>query len=256
MLMGMGSTPGQGMDATSDLRVRLRDVRFVAGGTGAGKSTVAAALARRFGLEILGGDRAERDWVLRSDPAVQPRLAAMRDARPGDLWRGRTAVEVFHSMASLHGETTAPLVEDLLALPPGGRVLVDWFGLLPRDLLPLLERPTRQAVFLLPTATFRRAALTRRYADAARARANWGGLDPAAVLELRLERDALWDAEVRRQAGDLGMTTLEVGPGESPEALVERVRAVLDLADPEVRAGTSARSASPIRPSRRPCGPA
>jgi hypothetical protein len=61
------------------------------------------------------------------------------------------------------------------------------------------------AVFLLPTAEFRANNPQRRYADPARARADWGDLTPADVLPARLERDRLWDNEIRRQASRHGL---------------------------------------------------
>ncbi|WP_164903388.1 hypothetical protein [Nonomuraea polychroma] len=74
---------------------------------------------------------------------------------------------------------------------------------------PLLRDPV-QAVFLLPTPRFRRDALAARYADPARARANWGDHDPETMLVKRLARDALWDDEVRRQAAHHGLDTIVI----------------------------------------------
>jgi hypothetical protein len=188
---------------------QLRHVRWLAGGTGSGKTTAAAALARRFDLDVYSGDRAEHDWLDRCSPERQPRFAALRGQRPGEIWRGRSPEQVFEAMASRYGETIRFLVEDLLERPAGRIVVVDYFGVQPRDLAPLLAWPG-QAVFLIPAAQFRRAALTQRYADPDRARANWADLDPAAVLEARLARDALWDAEVSGQASALGLPLLTV----------------------------------------------
>ena len=70
-----------------------------------------------------------------------------------------------------------------------------------------------------PAETFRRTALSRRYADRYRARANWGDLDPAAVLAARLARDALWDADVARQAEEAGLPVLRVDGSRSVEDL-------------------------------------
>ncbi|GAA0742500.1 hypothetical protein GCM10010199_69110 [Dactylosporangium roseum] len=78
-------------------------------------------------------------------------------------------------------------------------VLVDDFRTLPGEVAPLLTWP-EQAAFLLPAPRFRDRALRAQFADAARARANWGDGDHGEALALRLARDALWDAEVRRQA--------------------------------------------------------
>lgn len=188
---------------------RLRHVRWLAGGTGSGKSTVAAILARRFDLDVHDGDRAEHDWLRRCTAERHPRFAALRGQRPGDMWRGRSPEQIFEAMAGRHGETIEFLVEDLLARPADRTVLVDYFGVLPRHLGPLLTRPG-QAVFLVPTPTVRRTTLTRRYADPERARANWGDVDPAEMLEARIGRDALWDAEVIRQARELELPLLTI----------------------------------------------
>ncbi|MFB7471628.1 hypothetical protein [Kitasatospora sp. NPDC056184] len=183
----------------TSLADRLAHVRWIAGGTAAGKSTLAGLLAGRHGAAVLDGDRAEHRWLDRCSAEHHPHLAALRDRPPGVRWRDRDVRQVFRAMPSLHGEMTGFLVDDLLALPADRPVLVDYFGILPRDLAPLLRHPG-QAVFLLPTPAFRAAALAARYADPARARATWGDRDPRTALAERLARDALWDDEVRRQA--------------------------------------------------------
>ena len=203
---------------------RLRHVRWLVGGTGSGKTTAATELVRRFNLDIYPGDRAEHDWLTRCSADRHPRFAAHRNQRPGDMWRGRTAEQVFTAMASRYGETINFLVEDLLARPANRAVLVDYFGVQPRDLAPLLSWP-EQAVVLIPTPTFRRVALTRRYSDPARAHANWGGLDPAEILEKRLARDALWDAEVTDQAIPLGLPVITIDGNRPVEQLADELGA-------------------------------
>jgi hypothetical protein len=195
---------------------RLRHVRWLAGGTGSGKSTVAAVLARRFDLDVHDGDRAEHDWLRRCTAERHPRFAALRGQRPGDMWRGRSPEQIFEAMAGRHGETIEFLIEDLLARPADRTVLVDYFGVLPGHLARLLSRPGH-AAFLVPTPEFRRATLTRRYADPERARATWGDLDPADALEARIRRDDLWDAEVVGQAGELGLPLFTVDGSRSVE---------------------------------------
>jgi hypothetical protein len=198
---------------------RLRHIRWLAGGTGSGKTTAAGVLSRRFDIDVYHGDRAEHDWLLRCTAERHPRFAVHRDQRSGDLWRGRSPEEIFEAMAGRHGETIEFLVEDLLARPTERTVLVDYFGVLPRDLAPLLSWPG-QAAFLVPTPEFRRATLTQRYADPDRARANWGDFDPAEMLEARIARDALWDAEVTRQARELGLPLLTVDGSRSVDRTV------------------------------------
>jgi hypothetical protein len=188
---------------------------------------VATALAQRFDLDVYSGDRAEHHWLERSSLERQPRFTAARGQLPGDVWRGLSAEQVFEAMAGRYAETVGFLVNDLLDRPADRIVVVDYFGVQPRDLAPLLSWPG-QAAFLVPTAQFRRAALTRRYADPDRARANWGDLDPAAVLETRLARDALWDTEVTGQASALRLPLLTVDGsrtvGELAGDLAQRFR--------------------------------
>jgi hypothetical protein len=76
------------------------------------------------------------------------------------MWRGRSPEQVFEAMASRHGETIGFLVEDFLQRPPGRIVIVDYFGVQPRDLVPLLASAD-QAAFLVPTGQFRRAVRAR-----------------------------------------------------------------------------------------------
>jgi hypothetical protein len=123
-------------------------------------------------------------------------------------------------MPSLHGETFGFVVDDLLALPNERPVLVDDFRTLPREVAPLLMWP-EQAAFLLPAPQCRDRAVRARFADAARARANWGDGDHREALALRLARDDLWDAEVRRQAVALDLPVMAVDGSRDVADLVD-----------------------------------
>lgn len=198
-----------------ELTDRLAHVRWIAGGTAAGKSTLARVLADRHGADVYNGDRAEHSWLARCTPQRHPHLSAMRGVPPGGMWESRTPQQVFQAMASLHGETIGFVIEDLLTMPADHIILVDYFGILPAHLAPLLHHQPDQAVFLLPTPEFRQNALRARYADPARARANWGSNDPETMLAMRLARDALWDEEVRSQADGHALDIITVN-GSTP----------------------------------------
>jgi hypothetical protein len=197
----------------------LAHVRWIAGGTGAGKSSVTRLLAERYDLTVYDGDRAERGWTRRYAPEQHPYFHAMLQLSV-EQRVSRTAKETFRAMPSLHGETIGFVVEDLLAMPADRVVLVDWFGILPRHLAPLLSFPG-QAVFLLPSADFRRHMLTARYADPGRARANWGDSDHERALAQRLARDDLWDAEVRRQAGEFSLPIRDIDGSRGVDSLAD-----------------------------------
>lgn len=205
------------------LTQRLKHVRWVAGGTGAGKSTVARILERRHGAVVYDGDRAEHGWLARCTEAEHPYLFA--NTRLGKEERAALSPEEkLAGMASRHGETIGFVVEDLLAMPADRPVLVDWFGNTPHDIAPLLSWP-EQATFLLPTAKFREWSLGSRFADPDRARANWGAVDPATALANRLGRDTLWDAEIRRQAADSGLPVVDVDGTRDPDTIADELSA-------------------------------
>ncbi|MEU2788078.1 hypothetical protein [Streptomyces sp. NPDC007100] len=203
---------------------RLSHVRWIAGGAGAGKSTLAIILARRHGAVVYRGDLAQHTWLPRCTPRQHPHFHAARDEPPGSLWDGRSPDEACGFAQSVVAETFAFEIEDLLALPADRPVLVDWFGNLPCHIAPLLTRPD-QAVFLLPTPEFRLAALRARRSDPVRAPAGWGSRAPGNTLSERLARDELWDAEVRRQAAAYGNTVITVDGGRPAGDLADEVAA-------------------------------
>ncbi|MEV4474561.1 hypothetical protein ACFFR3_23515 [Nonomuraea salmonea] len=206
----------------------LAHVRWIAGGTGAGKSTVTRILAERYELPVYDGDRAEARYAGRCTPERQPYMCALLRTPKEERFAGRAPEEVFRAMPSLHGETFGFVVEELLASPADRPVLVDDFRPLPRELAPLLERP-EQAVFLLPEPGFRRRNLAARYADPAAARATYGDVDPAAALAVRVARDELWDAEVRRQARETGLPVVDVDGSRTPDDLAADLAAAFGL---------------------------
>ncbi|MFE4594415.1 hypothetical protein [Streptomyces laurentii] len=206
------------------LAEQLTHVRWIVGGTAAGKSTLTRILADRYDVTVYRGDLAEHHWLDQCTARRHPHLAALRNLPPGAMWHDRTPHQVFQTMPSLHGETAGFLVGDLLALPDDRPILVDYFGILPRHMAPLLHRPDQAAV-LLPTPAFRDNALAHRYADPARARADWGNEDPTVALTKRLARDALWDDAVREQAPLHGLDPIVIDGTVSAPALADRLAA-------------------------------
>lgn len=202
-----------------NLAQRLAHVRWIAGGTGAGKSTAARILANRAGAVIYHGDRAEHEWLSRCTQRDHPHMFAGLRLSVEDR-AAMTPEEKFRRMSCRHGETIGFVIEDLLALPADRPVLVDWFGNTPHDVLPLLTWPG-QAAFLLPAQDFRSRMLGARYADPDRARANWGSVDVAVALANRLGRDDLWDAEIRRQASEVDLPVIDIDGTRDAEAVAD-----------------------------------
>lgn len=199
-------------------------VRWICGGTGAGKSTVSHLLVERYGLAVYDGDTAGVSKYQDVDERRRPYMAALARMTREEASTGRTAEEVFEQMPSRHGETFPFVRDDLLAMTGQGTVLVDDFSIRPFEIAPLLTWP-EQAVFLLPTPEFRRLALTERYSDLDRARANWGNVDIKKALENRLARDHYWDEETRTLAAEHGLPVIDIDGTTPPDDIADDLAA-------------------------------
>ena len=187
------------------MRERLGHVLWIGGGTGAGKSSVASALAERYGLARYDYDwHDSRDHTERTRPDRHPHRAAFLAMSLDERWVLHTPREMADNAIGSFRDRFEMVIEDLLALPRDRAVVADGFGLLP-ELIHPLTASHHQAVFLLPTPEFRAVALERRgwrtidgTSDADRARAN------------RLARDELLTEYVRQTAAGLGFATISV----------------------------------------------
>jgi hypothetical protein len=204
---------------------RLRHIRWIGGGSGAGKSTIAGLLAEKYGLHLYHCDDAQSAHTARSDAADHPMLHAFLSMTMDERWAKRTPEEMFHTFHGFHGEGFGLILEDLLGLPTDVPVLVEGYKLLPRLVFPLLSR-SDQAMWLIPTPEWRRIALSRRgslWSIAGRTS------DPQTALANLLARDALYTEEVARQAAALQLPTIEINGSATVDELVERAAHCLDI---------------------------
>ncbi|TYK44657.1 hypothetical protein FXF68_34160 [Actinomadura decatromicini] len=205
------------------LRARLRHVRWIGGGSGAGKSTVARRVASRHSLRVYSTDDAMPDHAARSTPDDAPYLSAFKAMSMDERWVNRSPETMLDTFHWFRGEGFGLIVEDLLRLPADTGVVVEGFRLLPRLVEPLLADPGH-AVWLLPTPEFRLAAFDGRGWDMP----NKTG-DPVRARRNLLERDRMFTDLLSAEARRLGLAVIEIDTAMDEDESAERVTRALGL---------------------------
>ena len=219
-----GERHDQADDAVA-LRARLRDVYWIGGGSGAGKSTVARRAAARYGLRLYATDDVMSDHAGRSGPGDSPFLTEFMGMDMDERWVSRSPEAMLETFHWFRGEGFGHVIDDLLHLPAEERVIVEGFRLLPRLVKPLLDSPDH-AVWLLPTPSFRRAAFSSRGSSWEIAGKT---SDPARALDNLLERDRMFTERLREEATSLGLRIIEVDTTMTEEDLTDRVTEAFGL---------------------------
>ena len=206
--------------ADAALRERLRDVYWIGGGSGAGKSTVARRLADRYGLRRYATDDVMADHGRRMAREDSPLLRAFGAMDMDERWVSRSPQVMLETFGWFRGEGFGLIVDDLRRLAgSGGGMVAEGFRLLPRLMQPLLADPGH-AVWLLPAPDFRRAAFASRDPSLQFWRRT---SDPDRALRNLLERDRLFTDQLREEAGRLVLPVIEVDATVTEDALVGRV---------------------------------
>jgi hypothetical protein len=215
--------PGEAADPAA-LRAELRHVYWIGGGTGAGKSTTARHLAARHGLRLCSTDEMS-NHASRSNPDECPYLTEFSAMNMDERWLNRSPQTMLETFHWFRGECFGLLVEDLLGLPREPCVIVEGLRLLPHLVKPLLDVPS-QAVWLLPTPQFQRAAFTSRgslWKIAAQTS------DPDRALRNLLERDRMFTERLLKETKHLDLQAIDVAPSMTEDDLTERVTAAFGL---------------------------
>ena len=207
------------------LRARLRHVYWIGGGSGAGKSTIARRVADRHGLCVYATDDAMPDHDSRFTPHDALLLSSFKAMDMDERWVNRSPETMLESFHWFQGELFSSIVEDLLRLPREPGVVAEGFRLLPRLVKPLLAEPGH-AVWLLPTAEFRRAAFASR-----------GSLwqiagktsDPERALRNLLQRDQMFTGLLREETKYLELAAIEIDTTMTEDGLTKRVTEVFRL---------------------------
>lgn len=214
--------------APDPLARRLQHVRWIGGGSGAGKTSIAHRLAADHGLRLYSSDPIRAEHTRRSSASKHRLLHDFLAMDMDERWVNRPPSVMFKTFHGFHGEGFGLIVEDLLALPEDPPILAEGYKLLPRLVAPLLSGPN-QAVWLIPTPEFRRAALDKRGStwDIPRQTSN-----PERALANLLARDRLFTDEVTKQAAALQLRLIEVDGSLSIDEITTLLAEDLGLGTP------------------------
>jgi hypothetical protein len=207
------------------LRARLQRVYWIAGGSGAGKSTIARRIAARHGLHLYATDDVMGDHAKRSRSDDVPFLRAFAAMDMDERWVNRSPETMLETFHWFRGEGFGLIVEDLLCLPPETGVLAEGFRLLPHLVKPLLAR-SGNAVWLLPTAEFRQTAIDSRGNGWALPR---NTSDPERARRNLAERDRMFTERLFEETRRLELPAIEVDTAMSEDELARRVTQAFGL---------------------------
>ena len=208
------------------LRQELRHVYWIAGGSAAGKSTIASRIAHERGLRVYSTDDVMADHARRSTTEDCPLLHSFISMDMDDRWVNRSPTTMLETFHWFQGEGFSLILEDLLHLPRKVPIIVEGFRPLPKLVKPLLSQ-SAHAVWLLPTPKFRQAVVDRRGGS------SWGFLartsDPERAVHNLLERDQMFTDLLRQETARLQLPTIEVDSWPDEDELTARVTELFGL---------------------------
>jgi hypothetical protein len=204
---------------TEQLREGLSHVLWIGGAPDSGKTSVARLLSETYRLPVYHYDRADLRHHVRL-AQTWPHYTDFLNASMDERWVDPEPVDLAERAWQGFLDRFALVTDELAALsfPKGMRVLAEGFGLTPELLGPVLTSP-RQAIWLVPTETFKLRAMQRR----GKGRFCGQVSDVKRAARNLLERDRLLTERIKADARARNMTVLEVDGSEAVETVAARI---------------------------------
>jgi hypothetical protein len=204
----------------------LSHVFWIGGPPDCGKTTIAAILAERHGLQQYHFDRHEMAHFGRLDPERHPALHAAHPDRmtTEQRWLGSTPEAMARDTIACWSERFAMALDDLLAMPRTLAIVAEGPGMFPELVAPLIDDP-QQAIWLVPSEPFKLASVARRGKPGNRHDTS----DPERATRNLTQRDLLMTTHIRRTATEHNLRIIEVDGSEGIEAVAALVESHFGL---------------------------
>ncbi len=195
------------------------DIFCIGGSPCSGKSTVAEALAKRFGLAYFRADDHLEEFIARGAAAGLPVCQQIQAMSADENWLRPPEVQCREEFAFYH--EIAPFVTEKLAEMSAPRVIAEGAAL-----LPCLTADAALYIAITPSREFQVSRyrerpwvphILRDCTDKEQAFLNW------------MERDARFAEEIRRQCAQLGLLHLLTDGSVPPEDRLHQVAAHFHL---------------------------
>jgi len=201
------------VDHPKHMRERLAHVYWIGGPPDAGKTTVATTLAATYDAQAYFQDRNEMNHIRRAESGKHPLHVDLRQCLEAESptesffepWVRQGPEELAQQSRALWAERIDMICDDLLALEPDRPIIAEGPGFFPEVILPLLSRPN-QAIWLVPTVTFKRDSHARR--DKGKWRFETS--DPERAMEHHIARDVMLAEAVRAEVIALELPWIEI----------------------------------------------
>ena len=197
----------------------LKNVYWIGGSTGAAKSTIARRISEEYYFVLYDTDKTMREHGGRAEPGECPLFEAFCEMNMDERWANRSPQEMYETFQWFHGEAFRFIIDDLLEMAAGSRVIVEGFRLLPQLVRPWLVH-SHQAVWLIATHEFRVKAFTER-----------GTLwkipnkttQPEKALKNHLEREVIFAEHLDREVREEGLNFITVDGSLNEDELHQRI---------------------------------
>ena len=198
---------------------------MIGGSPCSGKSTIASLLARQYQLRHIKLDDLVGEMMTQASADSQPIFLLRQDRSPEQIWM-RNPEEMADEEWHFY-EEIFPYVKSYLIKNQNRPLLVEGAGLLPH-LVKELEYPTSSYLCLTPTADFQKKHYRQR---------EWvpyvleGTTNPDKAFENWMQRDILFAQMVRKEAMELGYSSLLTDGSQSENQTMKEVARLLKLSN-------------------------